>query len=89
LQIVEEVLEMSSSITSTFLSKLGVASSCRKNVVSTALIPIKLVEQEQQSVEAAERYTHDMEARMQAHDFFFFEELTRNRDEILAAMKKD
>jgi hypothetical protein len=88
LQIVEEVLEMSSSITSTFLSKLGVASSSRKNVVSIARIPIKLVEQEQQSVEAAERYTHDMEARMQAHDNFF-EELTRNRDEILAAMKKD
>ena len=91
LQIVDEVLkEKTSSSTNTFLSRLGVGSSSRKSSVSTARIrelEHRLADQEEQSVQAAERYKQEMEARMQAQDQKF-EEMTRKQEEELVAIKK-
>lgn len=90
-EIVEEVVkEKTSSSTSTFLSRLGIASSGRKNSVSTARIrelEHRLADQEQESLEATVRYKNELEARMEAQDHKF-EELRMKQEEELAAVKK-
>lgn len=92
-QIVEQVLKdksSSSSSTSTFLARLGIASSSRKNSISATRIrelEEKLADQEQQSVAATEKYHHEMEARMQAQEQKF-EDMRRKQDEELEALKK-
>ena len=93
LQIVQLVLsEKSTSTTcnSTFLPRLGVASSFRKSSVSATRIrelEHKLADQEQNSIQSAERYHVEMEARMQAQEQKF-EELQRKQQEELEAVKK-
>jgi len=92
-QIIQQVLhEKESSTTSnnTFLPRLGVASSSRKSSVSATRIrelEHKLADQEQNSIQPAERYHTEMEARMQAQDQKF-EELQRKQQEELEAVKK-
>ena len=92
-QIVEEVLKeqsSSSTSTSTFLTRLGLASSSRKNSISAARIrelEERLADQEQQSLAATERYQQDLETRMQAQELKF-EEMRKKQEEELAAVKK-
>jgi hypothetical protein len=92
-QIVEEVLKeqcSSSTGTSTFLTRLGLASSSRKNSISATRIrelEERLADQEQQSLAATERYQQDLETRMQAQELKF-EEMRKKQEEELAAVKK-
>ena len=76
-QIVEECLkQQSSSSGSTFLTRLGVASSSRKSSVSAARIRElegRLADQEQQSMEETQRYHQEMDAKLKAQDEKFEE----------------
>jgi hypothetical protein len=87
--IIEEVLKEKSTNTSssgTFLSYLGIKPISRKSSVSTARI--RELEQEEQSLLAAERYKQDMEERVEAHDKIF-EEIIKNQEEDHAALMKE
>ena len=90
-EIVDEVVkERTKSRTSTFLARLGVGSSSRKNAASAARIKDleeKLAEQENLALEASVRYKKEMEARMEAQDLKF-EEQKLKQEEQLAALKK-
>ena len=89
-QIIEAVLkEQSSSSGSTFLTRLGVASSSRKSSISVARIrelEDRLADQEQQSIEATERYHQEMDAKLKARDEKF-EELRKKQEEEIEALK--
>ncbi|KAK1654032.1 hypothetical protein QYE76_071837 [Lolium multiflorum] len=93
LQIVQLVLsEKSPSTTcnSTFLPRLGVATSSRKSSVSATRIrelQQRLADQEQNSIQAAETYHSDMQARLQEQDEKF-EEIRKKQEEELEAVKK-
>lgn len=93
LQIVQLVLsEKSPSTTcnSTFLPRLGVATSSRKSSVSATRIrelQQRLADQEQNSIQAAERYHSEMQARLQEQDEKF-EEIRKKQEEELEAVKK-
>ncbi|KAK1692615.1 hypothetical protein QYE76_009312 [Lolium multiflorum] len=93
LQIVQLVLsEKSTSTTcnSTFLPRLGVATSSRKSSVSATRIrelQQRLADQEQNSIQAAETYHSDMQARLQEQDEKF-EEIRKKQEEELEAVKK-
>ena len=93
LQIVQLVLsEKSPSTTcnSTFLPRLGVATSSRKSSVSATRIrelQQRLADQEQNSIQAAETYHSEMQARLQGQDEKF-EEIRKKQEEELEAVKK-
>lgn len=93
LQIVQLVLsEKSPSTTcnSTFLPRLGVATSSRKSSVSATRIrelQQRLADQEQNSIQAVETYHSEMQARLQEQDEKF-EEIRKKQEEELEAVKK-
>ena len=93
LQIVEEVLKeklAKKNSRSTFLASLGMSSVSRKSSVSSSRIKEleeRLEDQEQQSVQAAERYKIEMEAKLKAQQKEF-EEATRRQQEQLEALQK-
>ena len=76
-QIIQRVLKEQSSDTtggSTFLPRFGVASSSSKSSVSATCVrelEHNLADQEHNSIQTAERYHTEMEARMQEQDAKF------------------
>ena len=91
LQIVEQVLKeklAKKNTRSTFLTSLGMSAGSRKSSVSSTRmreLEERLEDKEQQSVQAAERYKNEMEARLKAqHELF--EETRRMQQEQLEAL---
>ena len=76
-EIVDEFVKARTmSSTTTFLTRLGVGTSSRKNAASAAWIKElegRLAEQENLALEASVRYKKEMEAKMEAQDLKFEE----------------
>ena len=93
LQIVEHVLKeklAKKNTRSTFLTSLGMSARSRKSSISSTgmrELEERLEDQEQQSVQAAERYKNEMEAQWKAQRKLF-EETIRIHQEKLEAIQQ-